>query len=102
DSKSNLSRAWDEVSKVNERDVPTKEEGVLDPRWGHCECERACSGTVPQQVRFAGRDASARLDVFRPRGQRESMLERVIDQDRPAVRVRSGGTQSEGTVHGIR
>ena len=93
DSESNI-RASDEVSKVNDRDVTAKEEGVLDPSRGHGEGERAGSGAVPQQVRFVRCQASARLDVFRPDGKRKSVFEIVVGQDRAAVGVRAGGADT--------
>ncbi len=67
------------------REVAAKEEGVLHPSRGYGERERSGSGAISQQVRFVGRYASARLDVFRPHRKRNAVFEVVVSQEAPPL-----------------
>src|SRR5260370_34319029 len=71
------------LGSANEREFSSKEKAILDVRRGEGECERAATRTI-QQV-----DGSARLNVFRPNGQRYSVFEIFREQERATVRVRA-------------
>src|ERR1700730_5055849 len=72
------SRGGVKVGDVNDREVSSNEEGILDVGRSHCEREGAATRTVKE----VGGGVSTRLNVFRPGGQRYSVLEIVIDQER--------------------